>query len=262
MKSIFITGAGSGIGKAAAEIFCKQGWQVGLADRDVAGLNQVTQDLGNLYGSERVSQFILDVTDADACKAVLAEFVYQTGGNLDVLLNNAGLLKTGAFEDIAIDTHQALVDVNVSGVINMAYGAFDYLRNTPGAMLLNMSSASAVYGVPTFASYAATKFAVRGLTEGLNVEWDKHDIYVADIMPPFVKTPMLMDGGNNAPEIVDRLGIHLGAADIAEVIFQVANGKSRQVHYPISLQLKVLMRSAGVLPGAVARKIMKALSGS
>src|SRR5690554_2626786 len=186
MKNILITGAGSGIGLATARLFHERGWTVGLLELDPAALEAAAAQLG----SERVWQRAVDVTDAAALKAAIDAFAEAQAGRLHCLFNCAGLLDIGRFEDVDLARHERMMRVNVLGVLNGCHAAFPYLKATPGARVVNMSSASALYGVPQFASYSASKFAVRGLTEALNLEWAEHDITVSDIMPPFVSTNM------------------------------------------------------------------------
>ncbi|MCP6059511.1 SDR family NAD(P)-dependent oxidoreductase, partial [Klebsiella pneumoniae] len=87
--------------------------------------------------------------------------------------------------------HARILAINVQGVVQMTHAAFPYLKATPGAQVINMGSASGVYGTPHMASYSASKFAVRGFTEALELEWRRHGIRVGDLMPPFVRTPMV-----------------------------------------------------------------------
>jgi len=253
MKSIFITGAGAGIGLATARKFHAAGWSVGLTDVNEASLAALAEELG-----ERVWWRVLDVTDSHRVRATLDAFSREHEGKLDVLFNCAGILKTGAFEDISADQHKAIIDINVIGLINVTHGAFRFLRSTPGAMVVNMSSASAVYGVPDFASYSASKFAVKGLTEALNLEWHKHDIRVFDIMPPFVKTAMV--ASNHSP-IMDRLGVDLDADDIAAAVWETVNSNSVSlVHRPVGLQFRATMLAAKVFPARATRALIGFLS--
>lgn len=253
MKAIFITGAGAGIGEATARRFHAAGWSVGLADVNETALAKLANELG-----ERVWWRTLDVTDSSRVHATVEAFAREHEGYLHVLFNCAGILRTGAFENISPGQHKSIIDINVTGLINVTHAAFRFLRVTPDAMVISMSSASAVYGVPDFASYSASKFAVRGLTEALNIEWQKHDIRVLDIMPPFVKTAMVAD--NHSP-IMDRLGVDLDATDIAEAVWEsVQKGKAGSVHRPVGLQFRATMLAAKLTPAAFTRGLMRFLS--
>lgn len=250
MATVFITGAASGIGLATAKRLHAAGWQLGLTDANAEALAQVAAELG-------AWSRVLDVRDASAVKAAVDDFAKAHGDQLNLCFNCAGLLRTGAFEKMPAENHALLVDVNVKGVINVLLGSFDALKATPGALVVNMSSASALYGTPDFATYSATKFAVRSLTESLDIEWRKHDIQVVDLMPPFVKTPMV--GANYSP-IMDRMGVDLTAEDIAEELFALVQKKNRPVHNPISARFKTTVLASKILPTGMTRMIMRYLS--
>ena len=119
---------------------------------------------------------------------------------------SGGSVLTGRLDTIPLADQQRAVEVNVTGVLNSCHTAYPYLRATPGAQVVNLCSASAIYGQPELATYSATKFAVRGLTEALDLEWEDDDITVTAIWPLFVNTAMVdgMDVGAQR-----RLGVRL-----------------------------------------------------
>ena len=164
----------------------------------------------------------------------------------------------GHFEDISAAQHKQIIDINVTGLINMTLAAQAHLQLSTDPAVINMSSASALYGVPHLASYSASKFAVRALTEALNIEWARQGIRVVDIMPPFVKTPMLDDAEFRAP-VVDRLGVNLTADDIAAKAWQAAN-ENVAVHNPVGGVFKFIKLMDKVLPSASTRMTMTFLS--
>lgn len=252
MNTILISGAAAGIGAATARRFHAAGWHLGLLDVNESALVELAAELG-----ERVWWQPLDVSDPQAVADTLAAFAAAHDGHLRVLFNCAGILKTGAFADIAPAQHRAIIDINVSGLLMLTHAAFPFLRATTDACVINMSSASAVYGVPDFASYSASKFAVRGLTEALNVEWQQYGIRVLDIMPPFVRTAMV--AANHSP-IMDRLGVDLSADDVAAVVWQAANDRGQQVHWPVGRQFRATMLANKLLPVALTRGLMRWLS--
>lgn len=254
MKNIFITGAASGIGRAVATHFHGQGWTVAITDVNETQL----ADLSRQLGGDRVWSRALDVTDASACRDALDSFAAGHDGYLQVLFNCAGVLQTGPFEKLSPGQHRRVIEINVTGVTNMCHAAFRHLKQTPGAVLVNMSSASALYGTPEFASYSASKFAVRGLTEALNLEWKPYDITVVDIMPPFVRTPML--DGNEAPAVVARMGVRLSPEDVAQAVWAECQDDADRVHRPVGWSFKLLMGVNNVLPGRVTREMMRFLS--
>lgn len=247
MNNILITGAASGIGAATARLFHQQGWQVGLLDINHQALAALAGELGNVWHAE------LDVADPAAVKVALADFCALHGGQLRLLFNSAGVLQCGRFEEIELAEHARIMQINVQGLLNMTHAAFPYLKATPQAQVINMGSASGLYGVPHLASYSASKFAVRGLTEALDLEWAKYGIRVGDLMPPFVSTPMLNNQRFQAP-VLRRLGVNLEARAVAQAAW--AQAQSHAVHRPISLQFKLLYWSGQLTPVWLTRRIM------
>lgn len=253
-KSIFITGAAQGIGKATAERFAREGWFVGLYDVNAEALALLREQLG----ADRCVAEVLDVTDAAAWGGALERFWQAAGGRLDVLLNNAGIAKSGAFQDLPLATHHAIVEVNLKGVINGCHSGFGYLRRTEGARLINLASASAIYGAADLASYSATKFAVRGLTEALDLEWRALGIRVCDIWPIFVQTNMVAGLSTGS---IKAMGVHLTAEDIANTIWKAATQRRRRVHWLVGAQTHAMYRAACFLPDALNRAVTAKLSG-
>ncbi len=251
-QTAFITGAASGIGKATAEALYHRGWSLALADINLVALQQQTED----WDQQRVCCYALDVTNIDQCQQSVNEFVQQHGQQLNLLLNSAGILQIDRFEEISNQRHQQIININITGVINCCQAAFPYLKHTENAVVINMSSASATYGVPMLASYSASKFAVRGLTEGLRIEWEEHGIKVCDVMPPFVNTHMLQSQQSSAP-VLEKLGVHIGANDVvSEILKQIEQPKT---HRAVSLQFKIAYFFSELLPTRITGGIMRLL---
>lgn len=260
--AIFVTGAASGIGRATAELFASRGWFVGLYDVNEAGVRELAARLG----PEAACAGRLDVTDAAQFAAALAQFWEASGRRLDLLFNNAGIVAVSPFEKIPIARHHAIVDVNLKGVINGFHCACDYLKRTPGARVISTCSASAIYGTPNFASYGATKFAVKGLTEALNVEWARHKITVMDVLPLFVDTPMvqqaLSDLKGQPLKSMDVLGLTLSAGDVAATVWRAAHWRLwPRVHWYTGRRTYVMALAQKLTPGWLTRLITRAVSG-
>ena len=219
-KNIFITGAASGIGRETALLFASKGWFVGIFDINEGPLEALQEEIGrkNCYLQQ------MDVTDFEDVQSAVNGFVEKTGGKMDVLFNNAGILRMGPFESISIKEQMMTVDVNFKGILNCINAALDILKHTKDARIINMSSASAIYGSPELAVYSSTKHAVKGLTEALNIEFESYDITVCDIMPIYVATPMVNEARHQAKS-VEKLGVNLTADQVAEVVWKAANGK-------------------------------------
>jgi NAD(P)-dependent dehydrogenase (short-subunit alcohol dehydrogenase family) len=219
-RSVLVTGAAHGIGRATAELFARQGWSVGLYDVDADGVQQVR---AGLTGCTTVGGH-LDVTDADGWRAALVELTARTGGVLDVLVNNAGVLTSGPLAEVPLPLQRRVVDVNVTGVVTGCASAFPHLRR--GSVVVNLASASALYGQPGLATYSATKAAVCALTEALDLEWEAHGIRVVDVLPLFVETGMVE--GLRGSRSVQRLGIRLTPEDVAAAVRVAVDDRSRR----------------------------------
>ncbi|MDT5198021.1 MAG: hypothetical protein QOG79_503 [Mycobacterium sp.] len=261
-KSVFITGAAAGIGRATALSFAKNGYLVGAYDIDEVGLKSLADEIDRL-GATVVTGH-LDVTDADEMAARVAEFAQAAGGRLDVMINNAGILLAGPFEDIAVKAHHKEIDINTKGVVNGLHAAFPYLKSTTGSVVVNLSSASAIYGQAELANYSATKFFVRAITEALDIEWQQHGIRVVAMWPLYVQTAMTDDIKTGTTE---SLGIRLTAQDIADDIVKAVDPSwprrvLHQVHFPVGSQAKSMAIGARFSPAWLMRVINKRLSHS
>jgi short-subunit dehydrogenase len=188
----------------------------------------------------------------------MAEAAAGNGGRIEMLLNSAGVGTLADFEATPLEKLHATVEVNVKGVVNCCHAAFPYLKAAKGAKVVNMSSLSSEYGVPSEAVYSASKFFVRGLTEAMNIEWERHGIHVSDVMPNFVKTPM-MEGVKG--KLVDSVGIHLTADDVVRAIWKAA-GDRRRIHWVVDKPKTAFLRLVGkLLPSLWRRRIYKGLCG-
>lgn len=255
-KSIFITGAAAGIGRATALRFAAAGWRVGLYDVNLIGLKALATQIGPQAVVGK-----LDVTQEAAFAKALADFAEPTDGRIDVLFNNAGVLSTGDFEAMPLVRCHALIDINAKGVVNGCHAALPYLKAAKGRVI-NMASASAIYGAPAFAVYSATKFFVRGLTEALNIEWARYGVHVCDVMPLFVDTPMVQSL-TEKPQSVINLGVRLTADDIATVVYEAATRAlwRSPVHWVPGAQTQALALLNKLVPQRLARASNKYFSG-
>jgi NAD(P)-dependent dehydrogenase (short-subunit alcohol dehydrogenase family) len=252
-KTIFITGAASGIGLTAARHFYQMGYIVGMADVNISLLKEVTTP----WDDNNFRLYSVDVSDFLQVTTAVTAFCSEHNSQLSVLLNNAGILEIGAFQDISNEQHQLTLKVNVIGVINVSQAAFPFLKNNGQSTVINMSSASSDYGVPELASYSASKFAVKALTEALELEWQKFGISVCDVMPPFVATNMV-NLQKKPAKVMDRLGTNLSAeAVVAVIIKQVEHPKT---HRTVSVFYGVLHTLSNVSPAFINRLVMKFLS--
>ena len=162
---------------------------------------------------------------------------------------------TGRLDTIPLADQQRAVEVNVTGVLNGCHTAYPYLRAAPGAQVVNLCSASAIYGQPELATYSATKFAVRGLTEALDLEWEDDDITVTAIWPLFVNTAMV-DGTDVGAQ--RRLGVRLTPDDVAAEVMDVVEVGGRlphRVHRAVGAQAKAMLAASAMSPSWLNRLV-------
>jgi len=259
-KAIFITGGGSGIGRAVAQRFAREGWRVGLADVNAKGLAETAA----LLPAGMSDTYIMDVRDRDSWKNDLDDFTSKTGGRLDVLFNNAGIGTGGPIAEMSFEDLDRVVQINLVGVLNGAKIGHAYLAKTPGSCLLNTASASAIYGSAGLSVYSATKFGVRSLTEALDGEWYGDGIKVRDLVPAFIDTPLLQGpaGGSNRTirDTVTEGGLELSsAADVADAAWNAVHGDA--VHTYVGKTAFRMKFAARWMPGQL-RKMMRRGIGS
>ena len=224
-RAIFITGGGSGIGRATAQFFAAKGWFVGLADVNAAGLAETAA----LLPRDMSTQHVMDVRDLSAWQAALAEFTAHTGGRLDVLFNNAGIGTGGALADMDARDIERVLDINLKGVFWGAQAGFEYLKRTPGSALVSTSSAAGIYASPGMSAYSATKFGVRAMTESLDREWKEAGVKARTIMPSFIDTPLLdaTASGSNQQirDVVRAAGLEFTPVEeAAQAVWDAAHG--------------------------------------
>jgi NAD(P)-dependent dehydrogenase (short-subunit alcohol dehydrogenase family) len=186
-KSIFITGAASGMGRETAKLFHDKGWFVGAYDVNTDGLATLAQEIGN----DNCITSRLDVTKKEEFDAAVKAFGEETDGKMDMLHSNAGIGESGWFEDVPWDAAMRVVNVNFIGVLASIYASLPLLKNTKNSFVFITSSSSATYGIPRIAVYSATKHAVKGLTEALSVEFSRFGVRVADVLPGLIDTAIL-----------------------------------------------------------------------
>ncbi|HEY2706437.1 MAG TPA: SDR family oxidoreductase [Caulobacteraceae bacterium] len=232
-KAIFITGAASGIGLATAKRFAGAGWLVGLSDIDAGGLKAALAAVGGDNAGFTVQH---DVRKADDWEQALDAFVEAAGGRLDVLVNNAGIARYGWFAEQSPADFDDQIDINLRGVVLGAYLGHERLKKTPGSRLINIASAASLSGSPRLAVYSATKFAVRGLSEALDIEFMRSGVRVSCVEPTVIETPLLdkasAPGGPNFREAISRgMGAALPVEDAAEAVWRAAHDEP--LHYPV-----------------------------
>lgn len=255
------------MGREGAKLFHGNGWRVGAVDCSADGLAALADELDG----GRLWTRTVDVTDKAALDGALADFCAENpGGGLDMMWNNAGIGVSGWFEDVPYDAAIRVVDVNFKAVLTGAYGALPYLKKASGSLMFSTSSSSGTYGMPRLAVYSATKHAVKGLTEALSVEWQRHGVRVADVLPGLIDTAILTttpeysEGGastRSADEIRSRAPKKgpfrwMPASSVAEAAWQAYHHPTR-LHWYVPRSVRSLDRLKGISAELVRGRIAK-----
>ena len=241
-KVAIITGAGSGIGKAAALAFLKDGWKVALAGRRKDALEKTAQESG---AGDRALCVATDVAKQDSVKALFAA-TKQKWGRVDVLFNNAGVNAPGtSLEELSLDKWREVVDINLTGMFLCMQEAFKVMKDQKprGGRVINNGSISAHAPRPGSVAYTATKHAVTGLTKSGALDGRKYDIAVGQV-----------DIGNARTEMAERMAKGVPQADgsvkveplmdvnhVGQAVLQMAN-------FPIETNVLFLTIKATKMP--------------
>ena len=177
-KIAIITGAGSGVGKATALAFLKDGWNVALAGRRKDAIESVARESG---AGERALCVPTDVAKQDSVKALFAA-VKQKWGRIDCVFNNAGVNAPGvSLEEMPLDKWQRVIDANLTGAFLFSQAAGRDMLKRDWGRIINIASIAGLHGLvngPHYVGYAASKAGLMGLTRELAVTWGKRGIRV------------------------------------------------------------------------------------
>ena len=268
MKTVIITGASSGIGRAAAELFLKKGWRVVATARK-------TETLKDMPSSEDLLVLPLDVTDNDSINSFVS-IIEQENCYIDVLINNAGYSVTGSFEDAGEEKARRQFEVNVFGLMNITRALLPIFRQQKNGTIINVASVAGHAGMPAFSLYNASKFAVEGFSESLWFELRSFGIKVKLIEPGPIKTDFYgrsMDIAlpenspyfpvlNPAIKRLNQMGmVGLSPERCALTIFRAAKSGSYRLRYAVGFSAASLIFMRHAFPPALfrfsIRKVMK-----
>ena len=254
-KTIFITGGGSGIGRAIAVKFGAEGWFVGLGDMNEAGMAETEALLPGGYSYSH--QF--DVSDRAAWDDALRVTARASGGRIDVVVNNAGISLGGPLTECTLEEIDRIARVNFLGVVYGAQAAYPYLKETaPGSSLINTASAAALHGMANQSLYGATKAAVRSLTESLDAEWAPDGIRVRSLMPSFIDTPLLQNTPNRTRNVrirdaVVEAGLEFTPVEVvADTCYACRD--SDKTHHLVGKTARRLKFMTKWMPGALRKR--------
>lgn len=240
-KTIFITGASSGLGKATAKLFQSKGWNVAATMRSP----EKETELNTL---ENVKLYKLDITDkaqiAEATKKAIEDF-----GEIDVVMNNAGYGLAGVFEAIPDDKLTRQIETNLLGVMRLTQEMLPHFRAKKSGLFINITSIGGLMAFPLFSAYHTTKWALEGFSESLWFELQAIGVGIKTVSPGGIKTDFAGRSLDFAAspelpeynEVVDKTMAFFGDAQrrengstpeqIAEVVFEAATDGKKQLRY-------------------------------
>ena len=196
-KTAFVTGGASGIGLALGRAFVQTGMNIMLADIETDALEAAVESLRG-SGTE-VRGIVCDVADPLSVERA-AEASCQAFGNVHVVCNNAGVAAPGGIDDISLDNWRWVLDVNLMGVLHGIRSFLPHIRaHGEGGHIVNTASMAGMIAGPGFSPYAASKFAVVAMSEGLAAQLKPLGIGVSVLCPGFVRT-LIGESGRNRPE--------------------------------------------------------------
>ena len=240
MKTVFITGASSGIGKETAKIFQKSGWNVIATMRNPKTENELTK-------LKNVSVIKCDVTDQNSINTAVAEGFAAFNG-IDVLVNNAGFYSVGPLEAATHEQIKRQIDTNLLGLINVTNKVIPFFRKQKSGTIINLSSIAGIISIPLQTLYHATKWGVEGFSEALRYELQPFNVHVKIIEPGVINTDLwsrsitilkddtLTEYEFYSQKIIGKI-LKNGAngsspKGVAEIIYKAATDNSKKLRYP------------------------------
>ena len=260
-KTVMITGASSGIGRAAAELMARSGWQVAATSRDTAALSVLTSTPG-------VAAFRLDVTDEAGIDQSVAAVLERFGG-IDVLVNNAGFGQFGPLEGTTPDQIELQFRTNLFGALSLIRRVMPSMRERGGGTIINVSSIGGRVAAPFASLYHATKFAMEGFSEAFRYEASLHNVRVKLIEPGHFKTGFIGRSLRLAshPSYETPLRNYMewvhhedrkapGPEPVAHAILRAAEDPSARLRYPV--HGAVTLALSRLMPDSMWRSLLGA----
>jgi NAD(P)-dependent dehydrogenase (short-subunit alcohol dehydrogenase family) len=265
MKTIFITGASGGLGKAAVQLFHKKGWNVIATMRN-------TDKAKDLSGMDRVTVLPLDIAEPEQIKAAVARAT--ASGEVDVVLNNAAFGWVGPLEGVTDEQLSKQIDTNLLGAIRVTQAFIPHFRSQKRGMFINITSIAGLVTFPFASLYHAVKWGLEGWSEGMSYELAPFGIGIKTIAPGFIRT----DFGSNMQmtslepykgsmdKFMSVVASHMDpttqgstAEEIAAIVFEAATDGKDKVHYTAGADAKGMYERRLEIGVEAARKEMSAL---
>ena len=226
-KTVIVTGASSGIGKALAEHFAALGANVVLGARHGDRLQQIVAQIEERGGSAAYA--VCDVSKEEDCKNLVKTAVDRFGG-VDVLICNAGISMRALFDDVDLSVLHKLMDVNFWGCVNCTKYALPYIQQSHGS-IVGVSSVAGIHGLPGRTGYSASKYAMTGFLEPVRIENLKKGVHVMIACPGFtasnVRFSALTADGSQQGETPREEGKMMTAEEVARIIERAVARRKR-----------------------------------
>ena len=245
MKTIWITGASSGIGKSLALKFANEGWQVAASARREDLLNQLSES------NQNISPFPLDVTSRENCEKIF-EKIKNKFENIDTCFFSTGTWDPKKEKEINIDQMKKVMEVNFFGTLNCIKAVEMYFKEKKNGNISIVSSIAGYRGLPNSTGYGASKAALNNLAESLYFDFGRYNVRVSLISPGFIKTPMTDKNQFKMPFLKTP-------EFAAEKIYNgLINGSSFEIDFPKELTL--ILKFLKILPDSVYFKLIRKLT--
>ena len=231
-KKVWITGASSGIGKAVAEKFAKEGWQVAVSARRKEILNEMAKDLN-------ISSYPLDVVDEQNCKITFQKIISEFT-EIDLCIFCSGTYDPKKEKEIDIKQSKFVMDVNYFGVLNCVKTVEKYFKNKKRGHISIVSSIAGYRGLPNSSGYGPSKAALNNFAESIYFDFKKYNVRVSVISPGFIKTPLT--DKNDFPMPFLR-SVEFAAEKIYGGLIK---SNSFEIHFP--KQLTLILKFLRILP--------------
>ena len=243
-KKIWITGASSGIGKAVAEKFAKEGWQVAVSARRKEILDEMAKD-------HNISSYPLDVVDEQNCKITFQKIISEFT-EIDLCIFCSGTYDPKKEKEIDIDQMKKVMEVNFFGTLNCIKAVEMYFKEKKNGNISIVSSIAGYRGLPNSTGYGASKAALNNLAESLYFDFGRYNVRVSLISPGFIKTPMTDKNQFKMPFLKTP-------EFAAEKIYNgLINGSSFEIDFPKELTL--ILKFLKILPDSVYFKLIRKLT--
>ena len=245
MKTIWITGASSGIGKSLALKFANKGWQVAASARREDLLNQLSES------NQNISPFPLDVTSRENCEEIF-EKIKNKFENIDTCFFSTGTWDPKKEKEIDIDQMKKVMEVNFFGTLNCIKAVEMYFKEKKNGNISIVSSIAGYRGLPNSTGYGASKAALNNLAESLYFDFGRYNVRVSLISPGFIKTPMTDKNQFKMPFLKTP-------EFAAEKIYNgLINGSSFEIDFPKELTL--ILKLLKILPDSIYFKLIRKLT--